>query len=53
MHKYLRPLYERIRNGDIDPSFVVSHTLPLKKAPKAYRMFRDKADDANKIVLKP
>ncbi|HEX2075500.1 MAG TPA: zinc-dependent alcohol dehydrogenase [Geodermatophilus sp.] len=53
VQKYIRPLYERIRNGDIDPSFVVSHTMPLKKAPKAYRMFRDKKDDANKIVLKP
>ncbi|NEK57321.1 glutathione-dependent formaldehyde dehydrogenase [Geodermatophilus sabuli] len=53
VQKYIRPLYERIRNGDIDPSFVVSHTMPLTKAPKAYRMFRDKKDGANKIVLKP
>src|SRR3954453_20108195 len=49
----MQPLYERIRNGDIDPSFVVSHTMPLSEAPDGYRMFRDKQDECNKIVLKP
>ncbi|MGY2084555.1 zinc-dependent alcohol dehydrogenase [Blastococcus sp. SYSU DS0539] len=53
VHRYLRPLYERIRNGEIDPSFVVSHTLPLEQAPQGYRMFRDKEDRSNKVVLKP
>jgi len=53
VQRYIRPLYERIVRGDIDPGFVVSHTLPLKKAPQGYRMFRDKVDDCNKVVLKP
>ena len=53
VQRYLKPLYERIRNGEIDPSFVISHTMPLAEAPRAYRMFRDKEDGANKIVLKP
>ncbi|WP_347057789.1 zinc-dependent alcohol dehydrogenase [Blastococcus sp. HT6-30] len=53
VQRYLKPLYERIRNGEIDPSFVVSHTLPLAQAPEAYRMFRDKEDRSNKVVLKP
>ncbi|MCZ2859665.1 zinc-dependent alcohol dehydrogenase [Blastococcus sp. VKM Ac-2987] len=53
VQRYLKPLYERIRNGEIDPSFVVSHTLPLEQAPQAYRMFRDKEDRSNKVVLKP
>jgi len=53
VQRYLKPLYERIRNGDIDPSVVVSHTLPLRKAAEGYRMFRDKEDDCNKVVLKP
>ncbi|MGY2065122.1 zinc-dependent alcohol dehydrogenase [Blastococcus sp. SYSU DS0619] len=53
VQRYLKPLYERIRNGEIDPSFVVSHTLPLEQAPEAYRMFRDKEDRSNKVVLKP
>jgi threonine dehydrogenase-like Zn-dependent dehydrogenase len=53
VQRYMKPLLERIRNGDIDPSFVVSHHLPLDEAPKGYEMFRDKQDDCVKVVLKP
>src|SRR5215471_16831368 len=53
VHKYMRPLLEKIRRGDIDPSFVVSHTFPLDEAPRAYRMFRDKEDECTKVVMKP
>ena len=53
MHRYLRPPLERIQRGDIDPSFVISHRLPLAEAPRAYRMFRDKQDQCTKVVLKP
>jgi threonine dehydrogenase-like Zn-dependent dehydrogenase len=49
----MQPLLERIEAGEIDPSFVISHTLPLAKAPEAYRMFRDKGDRCTKVVLKP
>jgi len=53
VQRYTRPLLERIRNGEIDPSFVISHTLRLDEAPKGYVTFRDKQDECNKIVLKP
>jgi threonine dehydrogenase-like Zn-dependent dehydrogenase len=53
VQKYMKPLLERIRNGDIDPSFVISHELSLDDAPNGYRMFRDKQDECNKVVLKP
>jgi threonine dehydrogenase-like Zn-dependent dehydrogenase len=53
MQKYLRPLLERIQNGDIDPSFVISHKLPLEEAPRAYQMFCDKQDNCTKVVLDP
>jgi threonine dehydrogenase-like Zn-dependent dehydrogenase len=53
VHRYLRPLLELIRTGDIDPAFVVSHRLPLSRAPQAYRMFNDKTDDCTKVVLDP
>jgi threonine dehydrogenase-like Zn-dependent dehydrogenase len=49
----MKPLLERIRNGDIDPSFVISHTMSLDDAPAGYDLFRDKQDECNKIVLKP
>ena len=53
VHRYLRPLLERIEKGEIDPSFVVSHHLPLDEAPKGYEMFKHKQDNCTKVVLKP
>ena len=53
VHRYLRPLLERIGRGEIDPTFVITHRLPLEEAPHAYRIFRDKQDECIKVVLKP
>jgi threonine dehydrogenase-like Zn-dependent dehydrogenase len=53
VHRYIRPLYERIRNGDIDPSFVVTHRLELGMAPDGYETFKHKQDECVKVVLKP
>jgi threonine dehydrogenase-like Zn-dependent dehydrogenase len=53
VQRYMRPLLDRIRNGEVDPGFVISHTMPLEEAPQGYEMFRDKQDDCTKIVLKP
>ncbi|MCA1594714.1 MAG: glutathione-dependent formaldehyde dehydrogenase [Acidobacteria bacterium] len=53
VHRYLRPLLERIQNGDIDPSFVITHRLNLADAAAGYFTFRDKQDGCIKIVLKP
>jgi threonine dehydrogenase-like Zn-dependent dehydrogenase len=50
---YFRPLLERIQNGDIDPSFVVTHHMRLEDAPKGYDLFMNKQDSCIKIVLKP
>jgi threonine dehydrogenase-like Zn-dependent dehydrogenase len=53
MQKYMRPLLERIQNGEIDASFVITHRMKLDDAPDGYKMFRDKQDNCIKIVLKP
>jgi len=53
MMRYMAPLLERIQRGDIDPSFVISHVLPIDQAPQAYKTFRDKQDRCTKVVLKP
>ena len=53
IHRYLKPLLEHIQNGDIDPSFVVTHPMPIEEAPQGYRIFRDKKDNCIKVVLKP
>jgi threonine dehydrogenase-like Zn-dependent dehydrogenase len=42
-----------VRAGKIDPSFVVTHRLPLSQAPQAYKMFREKTDGCIKVVLDP
>jgi len=53
VQRYLRPLYERIRTGEIDPSFVVTHRLPLDEAPNGYETFKHKQDECVKVVLEP
>jgi threonine dehydrogenase-like Zn-dependent dehydrogenase len=53
VQRYMRPLLERIQNGEIDPSFVITHRLRLDDAPEGYVMFKNKQDDCIKIVLKP
>ena len=53
VHKYMRLLLDKIRRGDIDPSFVITHQFALDEAPRAYRMFREKSDDCVKVVMKP
>jgi threonine dehydrogenase-like Zn-dependent dehydrogenase len=53
VHRYLRPLLERVQKGEIDPSFVITHSLPLDQAPHGYEIFKHKKDNCIKIVLKP
>jgi threonine dehydrogenase-like Zn-dependent dehydrogenase len=53
VHRYMKPLLERIQNGDIDPSFVITHKLSLDEAPVGYEMFRKKEDSCIKVVLQP
>jgi threonine dehydrogenase-like Zn-dependent dehydrogenase len=53
VHRYMRPLLDRIRRGQIDPSFVITHRMRLDEAPAAYRMFSEKSDECVKVVLKP
>ena len=53
VQRYMRPLLERIQNGEIDPSFVITHRMRLEDAPTGYDIFTNKEDDCIKIVLKP
>jgi threonine dehydrogenase-like Zn-dependent dehydrogenase len=52
VHRYMRPLLERIERGEIDPSFVITHTLPLSAAPAGYELFLNNRDGCEKVVLK-
>jgi threonine dehydrogenase-like Zn-dependent dehydrogenase len=53
VHKYMRPLLERVQRGEVNPSGVISHRLRLDEAPHGYEIFKKKQDDCIKIVLKP
>lgn len=53
VHRYMRPLLERIERGEIDPSFIVTHRMSLDDAPRGFALFNDKEDECIKIVLKP
>jgi threonine dehydrogenase-like Zn-dependent dehydrogenase len=52
VQRYMKPLLERIQKGEIDPSFVITHRLPLDEAPRGYDMFMKKTDDCLKVVLR-
>ncbi|WP_101786186.1 zinc-dependent alcohol dehydrogenase [Nonomuraea indica] len=53
VQRYTGPLLDRIRAGEIDPSFVISHRMPLSEAPRAFELFKNKQDECNKVVLTP
>jgi threonine dehydrogenase-like Zn-dependent dehydrogenase len=51
VQRYLRPLLQRIQAGEIDPSFVITHHMPLADAARGYEMFVAKKDNCEKVVL--
>ena len=53
VNRWTDDLLRRIEEGQIDPSFVITHTVGLEKGPEMYKVFRDKQDSCVKVVLKP
>ncbi|MBC6982069.1 zinc-dependent alcohol dehydrogenase [Caulobacter sp. 17J80-11] len=53
VNRWTDELLRRVEAGEIDPSFVITHTAPLGEAPEMYKTFRDKQDGCIKVVLKP
>jgi threonine dehydrogenase-like Zn-dependent dehydrogenase len=51
VQRYMQPLLERIENGDIDPTFIITHRMPLAEAPQGYHLFKNKLDNCEKVVL--
>ena len=52
VQRYMKPLLERIKKGEIDPTFIITHRMSLEDAPEGYEMFMHKRDNCEKIVLK-
>jgi threonine dehydrogenase-like Zn-dependent dehydrogenase len=53
VNRWTDDLLRRIQEGQIDPSFVITHTANLADGPDLYKTFRDKEDSCIKVVLKP
>jgi threonine dehydrogenase-like Zn-dependent dehydrogenase len=53
VNRWTDDLLRRIEEGQIDPSFVITHTVSLKNGPEMYKVFRNKQDSCIKVVLKP
>jgi threonine dehydrogenase-like Zn-dependent dehydrogenase len=53
VNRWTDDLLHRIQEGQIDPSFVITHTVSLEDGPGMYKTFRDKEDGCIKVVLKP
>ncbi|MDB5597661.1 MAG: Alcohol dehydrogenase GroES domain protein [Hyphomicrobiales bacterium] len=53
VNRWTDDLLNRIQQGQIDPSFVITHTARLEDGPALYKTFRDKEDGCVKVVLKP
>ncbi len=51
VHRYMRPLLDRIESGEVDPTFMITHRVPLERAPEAYDIFANKQDECVKVVL--
>ncbi|WP_416357375.1 zinc-dependent alcohol dehydrogenase [Aureimonas phyllosphaerae] len=53
VQRYLPILLQRIEEGQIDPSFIITHRASLEEGPELYKTFRDKQDGCVKVVLRP
>lgn len=53
VNRWTDDLLRRIQEGEIDPSFVITHEAPLEFGPDFYNTFRDKQDGCIKVVLRP
>jgi threonine dehydrogenase-like Zn-dependent dehydrogenase len=53
VNRWTDDLLQRIQEGQIDPSFVITHSMRLEDGPDMYKVFRDKEDGCIKVILKP
>lgn len=53
VQRYMKPLLAKIEAGEIDPTFLITHRLPLEDAPRAYEIFKRKQENCIKVVMTP
>ena len=52
-HRYVARMIEHVERGEVDPTFVATHTMSLDEAPRAYELFKHKLDGCVRVVFKP
>jgi threonine dehydrogenase-like Zn-dependent dehydrogenase len=52
VHRYMKPLLEHIERGELDPTFIITHRMPLDQAAEGYKIFNAKQENCEKVVLK-
>ena len=53
VQRYTKPLLEKIEDGTLDTTWLISHRLPLEEAARGYKNFREQQDSWTKVILKP
>jgi len=51
VHRYMQPLLDRIQRGELDPTFIITHHMPLGDAARGYDIFNKKLENCEKVVL--
>ncbi|BDB62446.1 MULTISPECIES: zinc-dependent alcohol dehydrogenase [Rhodococcus] len=51
--RYMPTLFEHVLESRLDPSWLMTHDLPLTDAVRGYEMFKNKEDDCLRAVFRP
>lgn len=52
-HKYQERIFQALKLGDIDPTVIFTHTIPLSKLSSAYDLISKREDNVMKVLIVP
>jgi threonine dehydrogenase-like Zn-dependent dehydrogenase len=51
--RYIHQFFDYVEQGDLDPSVLITHDLPLEEGVHAYDIFKNKTDGCIRVALRP
>ncbi|MEU2035219.1 zinc-dependent alcohol dehydrogenase [Nocardia amamiensis] len=51
--RYVPRMFDYIQQGDLDPSYLITHDMPLENAVHGYDIFKNKQDGCIRAVFRP
>jgi threonine dehydrogenase-like Zn-dependent dehydrogenase len=51
--RYMARLFDYVEQGDLDPTALITHDLPLEDGVRGYDLFKNKKDGCIRVVLRP